>query len=218
MQLLVQLDPRSSIADDKIPGLIPVVCLGVPDKSVIASVWCKRTDENGTAQLPWGSPAAQLFHNYEVSEEQILQLLRQGMHAATPQVADSVELNDDAPACSDHKSAHQDPIEPQEVPNSSMIERQSDASQSGVAGVGNEYSAIECMDQLTAPVFQAVQIEVDGRHAVVKKVMPLPHGSSPGFRLSHTASRTSSRASASSMAASSMSAATTASFQLGGKW
>jgi hypothetical protein len=198
-----------------------VVCLGTPDASVIAVASLECTSDNGDGKPPWVSPAAQLMHTYEVTEGRILQLLRQGKNAATPRspVPAVVTIQDQQlsgcqsePSCASERHGVQDV----QVP-----ERESDAGQTCSATFRSEFNVVSCTDkQAIPPVFQAVQIEIAGRHAVVKKVIPVSPNSRASSQLSSrpNCSRTSSRGSASSMATSSVSASTTASFQIGGKW
>ena len=189
--------------------------MGFPDASLIAIASLESDIDSIDGQTPWGSPAAQLLHNYNVPEGRIIQLLRQGRNAATPRSSvPSVELQ--------HLSSCQSGAEGSAAGQLDVCnaERQSDVSRSYAASFRSELNSVSCTDQLAIPpVFQATQIEIDGRHAVVKKVLPVPPNSRASSQMSSrpNCSRTSSRGSASSMATSFVSAATTASFQIGGK-
>lgn len=182
----------------------------------VASLECSSDSNDGWP--PWGSPAAQLLHSYDVPEGRIIQLLRQGKNAAAPRsFAPSVDMQH----LSSCQFESEDAGEGQVVPDVCMAERQSDARQSCTASFRSELNSVSCTDQLAIPpVFQAVQIEIEGRHAVVKKVIPVPPNSRASSQMSSrpNCSRTSSRGSASSMATSAVSGLTTASFQIGGKW
>lgn len=217
VQLLLQLEPRTGSADDRIPGLIPVVCVGFPDASVMAIASLECDIDSSDAQPPWGSPAVQLLHNYAVPEGRIIQLLRQGKNAATPR---SSVPNVEVQYLSSCQSGAEETGTGQEEVDACKEERPSDCSNACDASFRSELNSISCTDRLAdPPVFQATQIEIEGRHAVVKKVLPVPPNSRTSSRMSSRPnySRTSSRGSASSMATSFVSAVTAASFQISGK-
>jgi hypothetical protein len=197
-----------------------VVCLGQPDTSIIAVASLECCNDSSNTLPPWGSPAAQLLHNYEVSEGRIIQLLRQGTNAAAPQrLVPSVAISVEESQLSSCQPKLQDNGDEKEVSDVCKTERQSDASHASFDS--SKFNGVSYTDQLATPrVFQAVEIEIAGRHAVVKRVMQVPPNSRASSHMSSRpdCSRTSSRGSASSMATSGSSGATTTSFQIGGKW
>lgn len=207
-------------ADSTLPGLIPVVCLGAPETSVIAVASLDCSNDSSDGQVPWGSPAAQLLHNFEVPEGRIIQLLRQGKNAAAARSL--VPTAPSVPHLGSCRLEPQDSVRGEEVLDTCMAEHQFDVNQFVTTSFRSQFNSASCASQLAVPpVFQAVQIEIEGRHAVVKKVIPVPPNSretSSQVSTRPDCSRTSSRGSARSMATSSVSAATTASFQIGGKW
>lgn len=190
---------------------------------MIAVASLESNSDSGDGQPPWGSPAAQLLHTYDVSEGRIIQLLRQGRNAAAPRsLAPTLVPSSAVQSLSSCQSEPADAGEVQTEQDVVMAENPSEVSQACTAtSFRSESNSVSCTDpRAIPPVFQAVQIEIEGRHAVVKRVMPVPPNSRASSQMSSrpNCSRTSSRGSANSVSTSTVSAATTASFQIGGKW
>jgi hypothetical protein len=217
----VSLDEKRAAtfcSSDSSNAIFPVVNICEPDCSAVfvASVG-SAVHTNGTSCELWGSPAAQLLHNYDVSAKHITRLMRLA-HSNALRGSNHVSEQQNVPLHRDVVAGLETTTKPSEHSISCM-----DVDRPSSDGRATSASMQQLDDDVL--VFQAVQIDIEGRHAVVKKVVPIPSGGSrqgSSQRSSQACSRGSMMSSRGSMvsgvASSCTSASTSTSFQIGDKW